>query len=82
MKRPMTHERIESKPAVMFGKPVIKGTRIPVDRVLRMLGSDMTPDEITEALPALEREDVLAAASYAADYVSGEEVVPSEAAGA
>ena len=78
----MTHERIESKPTVMFGKPVIRGTRIPVDRVLRMLGSDMMPDEITEALPALEREDVLAAASYAADYVSGEEVVPSEAAGA
>ena len=76
----MTHERIESKPTVMFGKPVIRGTRIPVDRVLRMLGSDMMPDEITEALPALEREDVLAAASYAADYVSGEEVVPSEAA--
>jgi uncharacterized protein (DUF433 family) len=74
----MAHDRIESKPTIMFGKPVIKGTRIPVDRVLRMLGSDMTPDQIVEALPALRREDVLAAASYAADYVAGEEVVPSE----
>jgi len=42
----------------------------------------MTPDEIAEALPALEREDVLAAAAYAADYVAGEEVVPSEETGA
>ena len=52
-----------------------------MDRVLRMLGSDMTPDEITEALPTLKREDVLAAAAYAADYLAGEEIVPLEEAG-
>ena len=77
----MAYERIESKPTVTFGKPVIRGTRIPVDRVLRMLGSDMTPDEITEALPALEREDILAAAAYAAGSLAGEEIVPLEEAG-
>ena len=77
----MAHGRIESKTTVMFGKPVIRGTRIPVDRVLRMLGSGMPPDEITEALPALEREDILATAAYAADYLAGEEIVPLEEAG-
>jgi len=76
----MAHNRVESRPTVMFGQPVIRGACIPVNRVLRMLGSDMTPDEIMEALPALEREDVLAAVAYAADYVAGEEVVPSEEA--
>jgi uncharacterized protein (DUF433 family) len=39
-----THERVEMNPEVMGGKPVIRGTRVPVEIVLRKLGAGMTPD--------------------------------------
>ena len=42
----MTHERIEINPEIMFGKPVIRGTRITVEQILRKLAGKMTPDEI------------------------------------
>ena len=40
------HPRIETNPEVMFGKPVIKGTRVTVEQILRELGSGATPDEV------------------------------------
>ena len=69
------HERIELDPAIMFGKPVIKGTRITVEQVLRKLASGMTPEQIIEDHPRLAIEDIRAAESFAADYLAGEEVV-------
>ena len=56
----MTHERIEINPDIMDGKPVIRGTRVPVERVLRMLGAGMSPEEILIDHPRLTREDILA----------------------
>lgn len=59
----MTHERIEINPDIMVGKPVIRGTRIPVETVLRKLGAGMTAEAILADHPRLTREDVLAAQS-------------------
>ena len=42
----MTHDRIEINPEIMFGKPVIKGTRITVEQILRKLAGQMSVDEI------------------------------------
>lgn len=57
----MKHDRIEINPEIMFGKPVIKGTRIPVDMVLKKLGEGMSVEEILDDHPRLTREDILAA---------------------
>jgi uncharacterized protein (DUF433 family) len=49
----MAHERIEMNPDIMGGKPVIKGTRVPVETVLRKLGAGMTPEQIIADHPRL-----------------------------
>jgi uncharacterized protein (DUF433 family) len=59
----------------MMGKPVIRGTRIPVELLLRKLGEGATEKELLEAYPHLTREDVRAALSYAADSLAHEQVV-------
>jgi uncharacterized protein (DUF433 family) len=71
----MTWERIEVNPAIMFGKPVIKGTRITVEHILRKLAGGMTVDEILADHPYLIADDVYAAAAFAADYLAQEDVV-------
>lgn len=63
----MTTGRIEINPAVMLGKPVIRGTRIPVEVILRKLGEGTTEADLLEAYPRLVREDIQAAFSYATD---------------
>lgn len=68
------HERIEINPQIMTGKPVIRGTRITVEHVLRKLGGGMTPEQILEDHPHLTLEDIRAAEVFAADYLAGEEV--------
>jgi uncharacterized protein (DUF433 family) len=62
-------------PKIMDGKPVIHGTRIPVELVLRKLGAGMSPEAILADHPRLTREDILAAQAFAADYLSGEEII-------
>jgi uncharacterized protein (DUF433 family) len=71
----MTHERIEINPEIMFGKPVIKGTRITVELILRKLAGQMTVDEILADHPHLVPDDIYAAAAFAADYLAQEEIV-------
>ena len=68
------HERITIDPAVMFGKPVVKGTRITVEQILRKLASGMTPEDIVADHPRLTVEDVRAAEAFAADYLADEEI--------
>jgi uncharacterized protein (DUF433 family) len=70
----MAHERVEIRPDVMFGKPVIRGTRVPVELILRKLAAGQGPDEILRQHPRLTPEDIRAAQAYAADLVAGEEV--------
>ncbi|MBL8028389.1 MAG: DUF433 domain-containing protein [Fibrobacteres bacterium] len=69
------HPLIEMNPAVMTGKPVIKGTRITVDIILRKLSSGATVEEILEDYPNLTIESILAAESFAADFIADEEIV-------
>lgn len=72
----MTHERITSDPKIMFGKPVIRGTRIPVETILRWLGKGATIDELVKEYE-ISREDILAAQSFAADYLGDEQILPA-----
>jgi uncharacterized protein (DUF433 family) len=58
------HARISVKPEVMGGKPCIKGTRIPVDLILRYLGDGQGVEDIVAAFPGLTVEDVRAAAAF------------------
>jgi uncharacterized protein (DUF433 family) len=70
----MVQERIEISPQIMFGKPVIRGTRIPVELILRKLAGGQTHDEILRQHPRLTLEDIRAAQAYAADLIAGNEV--------
>jgi uncharacterized protein (DUF433 family) len=63
----MPHDRIEMNPQIMTGKPVISGTRIPVELVLRKLGAGMPPEAILADHPRLTVEDIQAAQAFAAD---------------
>lgn len=67
--------RIEMNPKVMMGKPVIRGTRIPVELILRKLGEGATEVELLDAYPRLTKADIKAAIGYAADTVAHEETV-------
>jgi uncharacterized protein (DUF433 family) len=59
--------RIEVNPNVMMGKPVIRGTRIPVELVLRKLGEGATEAELLDGYPRLTPDDIRTALAYAAD---------------
>jgi uncharacterized protein (DUF433 family) len=71
----MVHERITIDPKVMFGKPVIRGTRVPVELILRKIAAGMTEQEILAHHPHLTAEDIRAAAAFAADHLANEEIV-------
>jgi uncharacterized protein (DUF433 family) len=71
----MTHNRIEINPKIMFGKPVIKGTRMTVEHILRKLATGIPEEQILRDHPHLTREDIRAAQAYAADVVSQEDIV-------
>ena len=68
-------KRIVSDPRIMAGKPVIKGTRVPVDVVLGSLIGGMTYEEIEKEY-GIERDDIIAAIEHAAKFVFGEELHP------
>ena len=61
----MTHERIVIDPEIMFGKPVIKGTRITVEHILRKLSEGLSPEDILTDHPHLTVEDIYVAATMA-----------------
>jgi uncharacterized protein (DUF433 family) len=61
------YERITSNPAVRFGKPCVRGTRLTVGDVLGCLASGMSEAELLEDFPQLTHDDVLACLAYAAD---------------
>ena len=59
--KPMAHARISTDPAVMMGKPCIKGTRITVELILRKLGAGHSYADVLEAYPHLTEDDLRAA---------------------
>ena len=74
----MKHERITVNPKVMVGKPVIKGTRMPVEQILRELADGATIAVIIDAHPRLTPDDIYAAIAYAADVIGHEDIYLSE----
>jgi uncharacterized protein (DUF433 family) len=69
------YDRIEINPKVMMGKPVIRGTRIPVELILRKLSEKATQEDLLQAYPQLVAEDIQAAIRFAADTIAHEETV-------
>jgi uncharacterized protein (DUF433 family) len=69
-------DRIGIYPEVMVGKPVIRGTRIPVELIVRMLAQGVTEQEILREYPRLHPEDIRAALTYAAGVLAGEDIFP------
>ena len=63
----MPSDRIEINRQVMMGKPVIRGTRITVELILRKLSEGATEKDLLDAYPRLAREDIRVAIRYAAD---------------
>lgn len=69
-------ERIVVDPAILIGKPVIKGTRLAVEFLLELLAEGWTREEILRNYPGLTAEDLQAALHYAADALKREKVYP------
>ena len=71
----MTNDRIEINPKVMLGRPVIRGTRIPVELVVRKLSGGVSQQDLIDGYPRLSPADIQATLRYAADVISHEVVV-------
>ena len=70
------NERIVINPAIMTGKPIIRGTRIPVDLIVKLIAQGMTMQEILDDYPQLTKNDIRAALEYVAEIIRGEDVFP------
>lgn len=71
----MSFDRIQVDPAVCNGKPTLRGMRITVDFVLKLLGDGLTADDIVRDYPELEKDDVYQAAKYGA-WLASENTAP------
>ena len=68
-------DRITVDPAILVGKPIIKGTRISVELILERVADGWTTEDILTAYPHITREDVLAALNFAAELFREEKFV-------
>ena len=66
------YNRIIVNPKIMAGKPVIKGTRIPIDLIVELLAEGLTKEEILEDYPQLKNEDIIEVLKYLAELSRGE----------
>jgi len=66
-------EHIHSDPAIGFGKPIFRGTRIKVEFVLKLMGAGWPAEQIAEEFPGVEEVHLRAAAAFAADLLSDED---------
>jgi len=69
-------DRIVSDPAILVGKPVIKGTRISVELILGWLANGWTFEQILESYPHITREDIQAALAFATERLHEEDYIP------
>jgi uncharacterized protein (DUF433 family) len=69
----ITYNFIERNPEVMLGKPIIKGTRITVELIVRKLASGYTIEQLLAAYPKLNTQQVFAALEYAADIIANKD---------
>ncbi len=72
----MQADLVVSDPAVMMGKPVIRGTRITVELILEKLAAGESEEQILEAHPRLTREAIHAALAFAAAALRADVVYP------
>ena len=70
--------RIVSNPAILGGKPCIKGSRISVEFILELFASGATQDDIIKAYPHLTSEDIEESLRYAARFLKNEVIVSAE----
>ncbi|MEO7446542.1 MAG: DUF433 domain-containing protein [Ferruginibacter sp.] len=68
-------EHISSEPEIMFGKMVIKGTRIPVELILEKLAANFSFDELIQAYPRISISDIQACLLFAADNTKHEKTL-------
>lgn len=76
----MRFERISIDPAICHGQACVKGTRIPVHQIVRMLANGDSVEDLLAEFPSLERADILACLEYAAELAE-EQVTPIEIRG-
>ena len=70
-------KRISSDPAIMLGKPVIKGTRLPVETILCKMGEGATVEQLLQSYPYITQEDIMASLCYSAEVIGREELLAS-----
>lgn len=70
-------ERIVVDPHVLVGKPIVRGTRISVSKILNLVGNGFTPEQIVEDYPVLKVDDIKAAILYAGERLDHPEPVPA-----
>jgi uncharacterized protein (DUF433 family) len=71
----MVFDRIQIDPNICHGQACVKGTRIPVHQIVRMLANGDSVDDLLTEYPSLSREDIMASLAYAADLAE-EQVTP------
>lgn len=74
-------DRIEMNPKIMMGKPVVRGTRVTVELIVRKIGEGASISDILDGYPQLGADDIRAALTYAADAVAHEETIFVDRAG-
>ena len=72
-------DRISLDPAVLAGKPVIRGTRLSVEFIIGLMADGWSETDILAEYPGLTREDIAACLAYARDVLQSEKVFPSAA---
>lgn len=71
-------DRIVIDPAILAGKPIIKGTRLAVEFIIDLLAQGWSESDILRNYPGLTQEDIQACLSYASDLLRAERVYPLE----
>lgn len=72
-------QRIEVNPAILVGKPLVRGTRLSVEHIVGMMAAGVSEVEILQNHPRLTHEDLLACLAYAADSLSDQRILPLSA---
>lgn len=69
-------ERIEINPKILVGKPIIAGTRIPVELIVKLIAQSWKEEDIIKEYPVLKNKDIRAALLYAEKILEEEEIYP------
>jgi uncharacterized protein (DUF433 family) len=75
----MTGDRIALDPAVLAGKPIVRGTRLSVEFVIGLMADGWSEADILSNYPGMTREDITACLAYARDLLQSEKIYPSAA---